>query len=274
MFPEPLDALTSDLLQAALEAARAAEAVLREAPASGVETKVSPTDMVSDAARRAEAAASRVLASLRPDDGILAEEGTARPGSSGVRWVLDPLDGTTNFLFGVPQFSVSVAAEVDGRAVVGVVADPSRAETWVAAAGHGAFVNGRRCRAAAGRSTLETALVATGFGYRRERRSWQASVLSTVLPAVRDIRRLGSAALDLCWTGGGRFDAYYEWGLNPWDFAAGALIASEAGARVEVLGERLVVAADPALFDDFAALLEEAGALRAPPGPEPAAWES
>lgn len=266
------DPLIDDLLAVAVDAARAAEGVLRRGRASGVDTKISPTDMVSDVDREAEAAVTGVLSSRRPGDGILAEEGTARSGTTGVRWVVDPLDGTTNYLFGIPQFCVAVAAEIDDRAVVGVVLDPSRDEAWVAVAGRGAFVNGRRCGVPAGRSTLETALVATGFGYRRERREWQASVAARVVPAVRDIRRFGSAALDLCWTGGGRFDAYYEWGLNPWDFAAGALVAAEAGAVVEVLAERLVVAAEPELFDQFCRLLEDAGALDAPPGPEPAHW--
>lgn len=261
-----------DLTAVALEAARAAEAVLRQGHASDIDTKISPTDMVSDVDRRAESEATRVLSSRRPDDEIMAEEGTSLAGSSGVRWVVDPLDGTTNYLFGIPQFSVSIAAEIDDKPLVGVVVDPSRNETWVAAAGQGALLNGERCQVPSGRSTLDTALVATGFGYRKERRSWQASVLTKVLPAVRDIRRFGSAALDLCWIGGGRFDAYYEWGLNPWDFAAGALVAAEAGAVVEVLGNRLVVAAAPELFESFVGLLEDAGALDAPPGPEPALW--
>ncbi len=114
-----------------------------------------------------------------------------------MRWVVDPLDGTTNFLFGIPQFAVSVAAETEGRPVVGVVADPSRAEMWAAMAGHGSFLNGRRCRVPDGRSTLDRALCATGFGYRPERRQWQAEVLSRLAHRVRDIRRFGSAALDL-----------------------------------------------------------------------------
>ena len=136
-------------------------------------TKSSSTDMVSEVDRDAEAAVSRVLAALRPDDGLLGEEGTARPGGSGVRWVVDPLDGTTNFLFGIPQFAVSVAAEVDGATKVGIVVDPSRQETWAAVAGWGARRNGQPCRVASGRSTLATALVATGFGYRPARREWQ-----------------------------------------------------------------------------------------------------
>lgn len=269
---------TFELAAVALDAAQQAAVILEKgapgggSPVSGVETKISSTDMVSDVDRESEAAITRVLGAARPDDAILGEEGTARPGTSGVTWVVDPLDGTTNFLFGIPQWSVSIAAEVDGRPVAGVVIDPSRHEVWGAVAGHGSFLNGRRCQVRRDRSTLETALVATGFGYRAERRRWQAQVAASVIPAVRDIRRLGSAALDLCWIGGGRFDAYFEWGLNPWDFSAGALVAAEAGAVVQVLGYRVAVAAPPHLFDPFRRLLESAGAMDAEPGPEPANW--
>ena len=270
--PRPDPALL-DLAAAALEAAQAASAILVNGDeVSGIETKISSTDMVSDVDRTAEAAVADVLSRLRPEDGVVGEEGTSRAGTTGVRWVVDPLDGTTNFLFGIPQFSVSIAAEIDGRPVAGVVIDPSRSEVWAALEGHGSFRNGVRCAVPDGRSTLDKALCATGFGYRAERRRWQAEVAAVVIPQVRDIRRLGSAALDLCWTGGGRFDAYFEWGLNPWDFAAGALVAAEAGARVEVVGRRLVVAATPSLFDPLCELLESAGGFDAPPGPEPADW--
>jgi myo-inositol-1(or 4)-monophosphatase len=237
-----------------------------------VETKISSTDMVSDVDRASETAVADILERLRPDDAVLAEEGTSRPGTTGVEWVVDPLDGTTNFLFGIPQFAVSIAAEIDHRPVAGVVIDPSRREVWAALAGGGAFRNGVRCAVPDGRSTIDTALCATGFGYRAERRRWQAEVAAAVIPQVRDIRRLGSAALDLCWTGGGRYDAYFEWGLNPWDFSAGALVAAEAGARVEVVGRRLVVATYPSLFEPLCRLLESAGGFDAPPGPEPAEW--
>lgn len=276
--PQVLSDLASTALEAAVAAARVLTAGSGAGPVggapvvTGLETKISATDMVSDFDRSAEQAIAEVLARRRPDDAVRGEEGTDRDGSSGVRWVVDPLDGTTNFLFGIPQFSVSVAAEIENRPVVGVVVDPSRHEVWAARSGHGSFLNGRRCRVPAGRSTLETALVGTGFGYRAERRRWQALVAAQVLPAVRDIRRLGSAALDLCWTGGGRFDAYYEWGLNPWDFSAGSLVATEAGARVEVMGNRLVVAATPPLWEPLCQLLGSVGAFDAPPGPEPDEW--
>lgn len=263
------DPLLADLAATALRAAQAAAAAITGTEVTGVETKISATDMVSDVDRQAEVAVAEVLAARRPNDAVVGEEGTSRPGTTGVRWVVDPLDGTTNFLFGIPQFAVSIAAERDGRPVAGVVADPSRNELWAAAAGRGAFLSGRRCRVPEGRSSLATALCATGFGYRAERRRWQAEVLSNVLPRVRDIRRFGSAALDLSWMAAGRYDAYFEWGLNPWDRSAGSLIAAEAGATVDMLGERLVVAAVPSLFDPLCELLEASGAFAAPPGPEP-----
>ncbi|HWE56163.1 MAG TPA: inositol monophosphatase family protein [Acidimicrobiales bacterium] len=267
------DRYLAGLAGVALEAAQAAALILiSDRQLSGLETKSSATDMVSDFDLLAEQAVAQVIAARRPDDGLLGEEGSNRTGSTGVRWVVDPLDGTTNFLFGLPQFSVSIAAEIDGRPVAGVVIDPSRDEVWAAIRGHGSFLNGRRCRVAEGRSTLEQALCATGFGYRAERRRWQAAVAARVIPEVRDIRRLGSAALDLCWTGGGRYDAYFEWGLNPWDLSAGSLVASEAGGIVEAVGHRLIVATTPSLFEPLCRLLDDAGGFDAPPGPEPTNW--
>jgi myo-inositol-1(or 4)-monophosphatase len=269
------DPLLLDLAEAALACAEAARSVLVrglvDAP-SQVDTKTSATDMVSEVDRGAEAAVAEVLSACRPDDGLLGEEGTARPGSTGIRWVVDPLDGTTNYLFGIPHFGVSVAAEADGTTLVGIVMDPCHHETWTAVRGWGARRNGRPARVASRRSSLPTALVATGFGYRQARRAWQGTVAANVLPRVRDIRRFGSAALDLCWTAGGRYDAYYEWGLNPWDLAAGALICAEAGGRVEALEGRLIVATTPELFGPFCELLNEAGAMDVPSGPEPKFW--
>jgi myo-inositol-1(or 4)-monophosphatase len=300
--PAGADPLLAELADVALACARAAASVLVAglgSPARGVDTKTSATDMVSEVDRRSEAAVSEVLAARRPADAVLGEEGTTRAGSTGIRWVVDPLDGTTNFLFGIPQFAVSVAAESTGqpesteepespgvagstgaapktgaaaKTLVGVVVDPSAGETWAAVRGWGAYRNGAPCRVAAGRSTLSTALVATGFGYRSQRREWQGSVAARVLPRVRDIRRFGAASLDLCWTAGGRYDCYYEWGLNPWDLAAGALICAEAGGRVEVLPGRLIVAAPPELWEPLHQLLVEAGATDVPDGPEPALW--
>ena len=272
--PAGAEQLVIDLASTAFEAAVAASGVLSRGNAGDldIDTKSSATDMVSNVDLASEAAVAEVLARRRPDDAVLGEEGTTSGGTTGVRWVVDPLDGTTNYLFGLPQFAVSVAAELDGQTVVGVVIDPSRHETWAAARGWGARLNGAPVRVAAGRSTLATALLATGFGYQAQRRAWQAQVLTRILPSVRDVRRFGAAALDLCWVGGGRFDAYYEWGLNPWDLAAGELICREAGGRAEPLEGRVIVAATKELFGPLCDLLSEAGALDPPPGTEPRLW--
>jgi fructose-1,6-bisphosphatase/inositol monophosphatase family enzyme len=255
------DPLLDTLLPVALEAAAHGADILRKRFGEArvdVRTKSSPTDMVSEVDREAESAVSRILAERRPDDGVLGEEGTSTTGTTGVRWVVDPLDGTTNFLFGVPSFAVSVAAQVDGEGAVGVVVDPTRAETWAAARGRGASLNGRPVRVSGAIATLDQALVATGFSYRTERRAWQARRLTAVLPAVRDIRRFGAAALDLCWVAGGRFSGFFEWGLQPWDLAAGTVIASEAGATLGSLADGTLLCACPALFDPLRLLLEGA----------------
>lgn len=260
--------LLDDLSRVALDVAQGVAAILEAGFGHArelVETKSSPTDMVSEVDRTAETYAGQRLAELRPEDGLLGEEGALRPSRSGVRWVLDPLDGTTNYLFGIPMWSVSIAAEIDTLPVAGVVIDPSRHETWQATSGRGATLNGQPCRVAQGRSSLSTALVATGFGYQRERRAWEADVVSRVLPEVRDIRRFGSAALDLCWVAGGRFDAYYEWGLNAWDLSAGRLLCEEAGGRVEITPGEIVVATTLELFDPLRDLLARSGAYD-PPG--------
>jgi myo-inositol-1(or 4)-monophosphatase len=176
-----------------------------------------------------------------------------------VVWVIDPIDGTTNFVYGYPGYNVSVAAQVDGETVAGVVVDVVHDEVFAAAAGAGATRDGHpiRCNDAA---DLTTALVATGFGYRPEQRARQAQVLTTVLPAVRDIRRGGAAAVDLCWVGCGRVDGYYEEGLKAWDLAAGGLVAAEAGAVVAGIpgsdgAPPLTVAAPPGLFAALRALV-------------------
>ncbi len=193
-----------------------------------VGTKSSPTDMVTEVDHASEELIVRRLLALRPGDGILGEEGSAREGTSGVRWVIDPLDGTTNFLYGIPAYAVSIAAELDGEAVAGAVFDAARGELFSAARGAGATLDGRPIRV----STLDDmarALAGTGFGYDAERRRRQAQVVLGVLPHIRDIRRGGSAALDLCAVACGRLDMYWEYGLQPWDHAAGALIVREAG---------------------------------------------
>lgn len=257
-----------ELLGVAVEAAAAAAEVLMAAfrrPAAGVGTKSSPTDLVSDADRRAEAAIVEVLRSRRPVDAILGEEGGEAPAAAGapatgVRWVVDPLDGTVNFLYGLTAWAVSVAAEVDGVAVAGVVAQPCTGEVCAAALGSGTTLDGTPITVSAV-ADLEVALVATGFAYTPELRAAQAAVAARLLPRVRDIRRFGAAALDLAAVAAGRIDAYYETGLGPWDVAAGRLLVTEAGGAVHDLapgrpGGVGLVAGPPAVAG---ALLAEVG---------------
>jgi myo-inositol-1(or 4)-monophosphatase len=215
--------------------ARATGALLRERFESGearaVSSKSTDTDLVSQADLDAEALIRERLAAERPDDAILGEEGGAAAGVSGRRWVVDPLDGTVNFLFGIPQWAVSVAVQdAAGAGIAGVVFDPMRDELWAAAANGPATLNGRELRGS-DCDDLAMAMVATGFGYDAGVRASQVAVVSGLLPLVRDIRRFGSAALDLVWTAAGRYDAYFERGVQPWDVAAGGLIAERAGLQ-------------------------------------------
>jgi myo-inositol-1(or 4)-monophosphatase len=227
-----------------------------DGPASGVEQKSSRTDMVSDADRDAEALIRDLLADERPEDGLLGEEGSQADGASGRRWVVDPLDGTTNYLYRFPAWVVSIALEDESGGLVGVVHDPLRRETFTAIRNGGAQLNGTPI-AVSSVEQLDTALIGTGFGYAAERRIEQAVVVSQLLPRVRDIRRAGAAALDLCMVACGRLDGYYERGLNAWDWSAGSLVASEAGAVVLPLpGEPFGLAvASPAIADELAALV-------------------
>ncbi len=213
--------------------------------------------MVSDADRDAEALIRELLATERPDDGLLGEEGAQADGSSGRRWVVDPLDGTTNYLYRFPAWVVSVALEDAAGALVGVVHDPLRDETFAATRNGGARLDGAPI-AVSGAEALDSALIGTGFGYAAQRRAEQAAVVSELLPRVRDIRRAGAAALDLCMVACGRLDGYYERGLNAWDWSAGSLIASEAGAAVLPLAGAPfgLVAASPAIAEALAALVE------------------
>jgi len=227
-----------------------------DGPASGIAEKSSRTDMASDADRDAEALIKDLLAAERPDDGLLAEEGSQADGASGRRWVVDPLDGTTNYLYRFPAWVVSVALEDETGGLVGVVHDPLRHEIFSAARGEGSCLNGAPI-AVSGAEQLDTALIGTGFGYAAERRAEQAEVALRVLPRVRDIRRAGAAALDLCMVACGRLDGYYERGLNAWDWSAGSLIASEAGASVLPLTDEPfgLVVASPAIAEPLAALV-------------------
>jgi myo-inositol-1(or 4)-monophosphatase len=225
------------LLEIAERAARAAATVLLDHEVARAPdlagTKSTPTDLVSAADLEAEQAIRDVLGRERPDDAVIGEEGVAKAGSSGLRWVVDPLDGTVNYLFGIPQWCVSIACE--GRA--GVILDPLRRESFAVAAGERPLLNGEPL-APSTRADLPTAMVATGFGYDAAVRRAQAGQVASLLPRVRDIRRLGSAALDLAWTAAGRFDAYYERGVQPWDVAAGLMLCEAAGLQVTRLVAR------------------------------------
>ncbi|MGY1744942.1 inositol monophosphatase family protein [Blastococcus sp. SYSU D00695] len=248
-------------------AAEAATLIAREraGAAALVDTKSSPTDVVTAVDRAAEELITGRLLAARPDDGLLGEEGAQRAGTSGVRWVVDPVDGTVNLLYGLPAFSVSIAAEVDGQVVAGVVHNVLTGERYTATAGGGAHLAtpdapGPVRLSAGSPASLEQTLVLTGFGYRVEQRRAQGAVVAELLPQVRDIRRHGSSALDLCTVAAGRADAYYEEGLKPWDHAAGALVAAEAGAVVTGLPGRafadpLAIAVAPSVAGPFVELL-------------------
>lgn len=240
---------------------------------AAVRTKSTDTDPVTVADTEAEELIKDRLARVRPGDAFLGEESGAhaRDTESGseVTWVVDPIDGTVNFVYGLPASAVSVAAQIDGRSVAGAVVDISSGEVYSAATGRGATleVDGRsialRCNPI---TECELTLVATGFSYSSRRRARQGQLIADLLPRVRDIRRVGAAALDLCMVASGRVDAHYEHGLNPWDWAAGALIAAEAGAVVRVPGGfadegEATVAVAPGVARDFELLLREIGAL-------------
>jgi len=229
-----------------------------------VETKTTGTDMVTEMDRASERLIVDRILTARPTDGILGEEGTDRPGTSGVRWIVDPIDGTTNYLYGHPGFSVSIAVEIHGVICVGVVEDPLHNEVFTAVRGFGAHRNGHPISVSS-ETRMAHALVATGFSYEPDRRRRQATVLTELLPQIRDIRRMGAASVDLCSVACGRVDAYYERGLQPWDHAAGALIAREAGAQVGDLSGNeprfeFCLAASPTLFSQLVPILRELGA--------------
>jgi myo-inositol-1(or 4)-monophosphatase len=239
------------LLTLATDVATRAARLLLEAQGrerTSVQTKSTRTDMVSEMDRASEHLIVSELLAVRPDDGIVGEEGSDRAGISGLRWVVDPLDGTTNYLYGFPGWSVSIAAEDDDGVVAGVVVDPSHRDVFSATRGGGARRNGEPIACSA-QAVLAETLVGTGFNYAAERRRRQAEVLVGLLPRVRDIRRMGAASVDLCSVACGRLDAYYERGLSWWDVAAGSLIAAEAGAVVSsldggpVVGDSVVASA-------------------------------
>ena len=249
-------------------------------------TKSTVTDLVTEVDCWAEERIVAQILDARPDDAVLAEEGAGVAGTSGVRWLVDPIDGTTNFVYGHPGFSVSIGVEVDNRPVAGVVVDPLLGDEFCAAHGQGATRNGRPVRVSSV-SDPAAALVATGFAYDSERRRLQAEALVAILPRVRDVRRVGGAALDLASVSCGRVDAYFEWGLSPWDCSAGSVLVTEAGGvitlfktstsappfPVAVTGEEasmnwsddlVVMATNRDLATPLTELLLEAGALSGP----------
>ncbi|HEU4512355.1 MAG TPA: inositol monophosphatase family protein [Nocardioidaceae bacterium] len=254
-----------DLLDLARTVAEEAAALVRRQRHGGVavaDTKSSPTDIVTAVDRDAEELIHRRITETRPGDGFLGEEGASTESTTGVTWVVDPIDGTVNFLYGIPQYAISIAAVVDDESVAGVVTNVVTGECFTAVRGEGAWCDDEPL-AVRDAVPMSQALVGTGFSYERDVRMLQALAVSRMLGHVRDVRRLGSAALDLCFVGAGRLDAYVEEGLNPWDMAAGGLVASEAGARLEtrrgVGGKTCVVAAPGAVFDEFEKLASSCG---------------
>ena len=261
------EGLLDELLRVALDVAAAGAEVLaggRGRTRTTVETKSTGTDMVTEIDRASEAAVVGRLREVRPGDGVVGEEGTSTASTTGVRWIVDPLDGTTNYLYDFPSFAVSVGAEVDGRPSVGVVVDVAHGEIFSAVAGRGANLDGRPL-VLGPVAALDRALVGTGFAYDPAVRVRQGAVVAHVVPHVRDLRRAGAASVDLCWVAAGRLDAYYERGLAPWDHAAGGVIATEAGATVSTLhggpaADDVLVCAPQPLHDELRTLLLEAGA--------------
>ena len=262
--------LPEELLELATTTARSAARLVESGAARGVEvtaTKSSDVDVVTESDRSAERLIRRTLLDARPDDAVLGEEGDDQPGTSGVRWIVDPIDGTVNFLYGFPQYAVSIAAELDGEVVAGVVLNAATGVEYTATLGGPAHRDGAPIRVRAVVPLAER-LIGTGFSYEARQREIQAAALLHLLPKIRDIRRFGSCALDLCAVAQGSLDGYMEEGVNLWDHAAGGLVARSAGARVEtdrgVGGRPIVIAAPEGGFDELRSAIAEAGYLAAP----------
>jgi myo-inositol-1(or 4)-monophosphatase len=258
----------AQLLSLAVEIAREAGELARTRRDAGVAiaaTKSGLADIVTEADREVEQLIRDRIAEARPQDGFLGEESAASEGSSGLTWVVDPIDGTVNYAYGIPAYAVSIAV-VEGppdpaewTAVAGVVNNPATGELFRAARGEGAHLGSQRL-AVLGEPDVSGALIATGLSYDPERRTRQFETLGRVLPLARDIRRIGAASLDLAFVAAGRFDAYYEWGLWPWDMAAGSLLVSEAGGIVGGIagaraGRDLLIAASPEFYGSLEAVL-------------------
>lgn len=261
-------ALIDELAELALRVAREAAELVRARRAKHVEvalTKTSPTDVVTEADQASERLLATSLKAARPDDGFLGEEGSDVEGTSGVRWIVDPIDGTVNFLYGIAQYAVSVAAELDGEVVAGAVVNPASGVEFCATLGGGATRNGEPIRV---RDTVpvDQRLVLTGFSYVTRIRALQGQAVARMLPRVRDLRRLGSAALDLCTVACGQADAYVEEGGHLWDYAAAGLVLRESGGRTRMLpgvgGTDAMIAAPADGFDEFLDLVDDVGFLR------------
>jgi myo-inositol-1(or 4)-monophosphatase len=260
-LPAELGRIAVDLAQGAAELVRGSGR-----DALGIGSKSTQTDLVTAVDRASERWLIDAIARVRPDDAVLGEEGGGRPGTSRVRWVLDPIDGTVNFVLGLPAYAVSVAAELDGRVVAGAVCNPATGELFRGVRGAGAYLDDVRLTGprAVG---LSAAVVGTGFAYAVARREAQGKIVARLLPRIADVRRVGAASLDLCAVAAGRLDGYFEAGLSAWDHAAGGLIASEAGCIVSGLrghepSGRMVVAAGADLAAELFAVLEELDADR------------
>lgn len=236
------------LLELAMSTARQAGELLMKRPLTfEVTSKSVAIDIATQMDRDSEKFIVDALLTARPDDGIIGEEGTSRPSSSGITWVIDPIDGTVNYLYGLPGWSVSIAAKDEYGVLVGVVHSPTVGSTWSASRGGGAFFNGRgiHCNDPI---ALDRALIGTGFVYDVNQRAGQGKVISALLPQIRDIRRMGSAAVDICYAAMGTFDGYFEIGLKEWDVAAASLIATEAGAIIATDSRDLTCCAGPSLY--------------------------
>ena len=248
----------AELLELARKVGLEAGALLMERPpAFEIESKSTAIDIATQMDKKAEKFIVESLLAARPDDGIIGEEGSAVESKSGITWVIDPLDGTVNYFYGLPGWNVSIAAKDKDGSIVGVVTAPTINSTWWATRGGGAFYNGHQIRCNEP-IAVDRALIATGFQYDVAHRTTQMTDLAKLVPLARDVRRNGAAAVDLCHVAMGALDGYYEAGLKEWDWAAGGLVATEAGARFAQYGQeplRTTLAAGPTLHAHLASLL-------------------
>lgn len=262
-----METLRCIAVRVASEAADLARTIRDKAVAEGsVETKSTETDVVTAGDKATERLVRERLEQLRPGESILGEEEGGDGELGGLRWVVDPIDGTVNYLYGYPWFAVSLAAQVDGQSMAGAVVEPVSGRVWSAARGAGAYLGDERLRVSTA-GQLNLSLIATGFSYSAERRRAQAAAVAKLLGEIRDIRRGGAASLDLCAVAAGWVDGYYEHGLQRWDWAAGALIAEEAGARVRLpgagqadgLGDEAILCVTPGIATELQRALRDCG---------------